>query len=118
MAQATIFLVSPSVISDSIARASSAGRSPSAFDAQMETNGGRIQGRDKRERDRRDQGARAPAGARDRDRAPRSPQGEPHCPPSLTCFVPCEPKPLDGPLRLNTSATGMNRSLSANMKMQ
>jgi len=38
----------------------------------METNGGRIQGRDKRERDRRDQGARAPAGARDRDRAPRS----------------------------------------------
>jgi hypothetical protein len=36
----------------------------------METNSGRIQGRDKRERDRRDQGARAPAGARDRDRAP------------------------------------------------
>jgi hypothetical protein len=49
VAQATTFLVSSSVISDSIARASSAGRSPSAFDVQMETNGGRIQGRDKRE---------------------------------------------------------------------
>jgi len=49
VAQATTFLASSSVISDSIARASSAGRSPSAFDVQMETNGGRIQGRDKRE---------------------------------------------------------------------
>jgi hypothetical protein len=39
VAQATIFLVSSSVISDSIARASSSGRSSSAFDAQMETNG-------------------------------------------------------------------------------
>jgi len=48
VAQATTFLASSSVISDSIARASSAGRSPSAF-AQMEINGGRIQGRDKRE---------------------------------------------------------------------
>jgi hypothetical protein len=46
----------------------------------METNGGRIQGRDKWERDRRE-GARAPAGARDREIVHRrSPQGEPHSP--------------------------------------
>jgi hypothetical protein len=40
----------------------------------METNGGRIQGRDKRERDRRDQGARAPADIEIAHR--RSPQGD------------------------------------------
>jgi hypothetical protein len=38
--------------------------------------------------------------------------------PSLTRFVFCEPKPLDGPQKLSTSATGINRTLSASMKAQ